>query len=153
MPQMYNLKRASLSLPWRGSITAFRSRLYLICRKSSATNETAIAQIGISVPTSSANNLNSCADLCAIWSVRAFRRVHVLRTPEEVEALRFSGSRSEQLKHEHGPFDSSGYPRCFEELVELLTQLGYSIERRNQPETVLRGISVKPPEAANLFSW
>ena len=94
MPQMYSLKRASLSLPWRGSITAFRSRLYLICRKSCVTNETVIAQTGISVPTSSANNLNSYADLCAIWNVRAFAEFTCCVHQRKLRPLRFSGNRS-----------------------------------------------------------
>ena len=39
------------------------------------------------------------------------------------------------LKHDHGPFDIVGDVHgCFDELVDLLTQLGYSIERQPKGE-------------------
>src|SRR6266480_3210994 len=49
-----------------------------------------------------------------------------------------------------GPFDIIGdIHGCFEELVELLTQLGYSIERQTNGDGS-PGISVKPPEGRKL---
>src|SRR6266853_400441 len=80
-----------------------------------------------------------------------FRRVHVLRTPEEVEAAEIQREPLwNNLKHEHGPFDIIGdIHGCFEELVELLTQLGYSIERQTNGDGS-PGISVKPPEGRKL---
>jgi hypothetical protein len=65
-------RHASQSSLWRGGFTAFRSRLYLICQKSFATNETVIARTEVSVRMSFANNPNSCAGLYVTWSVRAF---------------------------------------------------------------------------------
>lgn len=58
-----------------------------------------------------------------------FRHVHVLKTPEEVDA---AGIERQPLwnnrKHEHGPFDVIGDVHgCFEELRDLLTQLGYQV--------------------------
>jgi protein phosphatase len=80
-----------------------------------------------------------------------FRRVHVLRTPEEVEAAEIQREPLwNNLKHEHGPFDIIGdIHGCFEELVELLTQLGYSIKRQTNGDGS-PGISVKPPEGRKL---
>src|SRR5882762_9052806 len=80
-----------------------------------------------------------------------FRRVHVLRTPEEVEAAEIQREPLwNNLKHEHGPFDIIGDVHgCFEELVELLTQLGYSIEKQTN-EDGSPGFSVKPPEGRKL---
>jgi protein phosphatase len=80
-----------------------------------------------------------------------FRRVHVLRTPEEVEAAEIQREPLwNNLKHEHGPFDIIGdIHGCFEELVELLTQLGYSIERQTNGDGS-PGIAVKPPEGRKL---
>jgi protein phosphatase len=69
-----------------------------------------------------------------------FRRVHVLRTPEEVEAAEIQREPLwNNLKHEHGPFDIIGdIHGCFEELADLLTQLGYSVETQANGEG-LRG--------------
>src|SRR6266403_192677 len=80
-----------------------------------------------------------------------FRRVHVLRTPEEVDAAEIQREPLwNNLKHEHGPFDIIGdIHGCFEELVELLTQLGYSIEKQTN-EDGSPGFSVKPPEGRKL---
>lgn len=60
-----------------------------------------------------------------------FRHVHVLRSPEEVDAV--TGIVRERLyndrKDEHGPFDIIGDVHgCSDELQELLGKLGYSVE-------------------------
>src|SRR6266436_3129864 len=80
-----------------------------------------------------------------------FRRVHVLRTPEEVDAAEIQREPLwNNLKHEHGPFDIIGdIHGCFEELAELLTQFGYSIERQTNTAGSL-GYSVKPPEGRKV---
>jgi protein phosphatase len=80
-----------------------------------------------------------------------FRRVHVLRAPEEVEAAEIQREPLwNNLKHEHGPFDIIGdIHGCFEELVDLLTQLGYSVEMRASGEGSPE-ISVKPPEGRKV---
>src|ERR1700758_1029565 len=59
-----------------------------------------------------------------------FRRVHILRSPEEVDAAEIVREPLwNNLKHEHGPFDIIGDVHgCFDELVELLGQLGYTVE-------------------------
>jgi protein phosphatase len=60
-----------------------------------------------------------------------FRTVHVLRTPEEVEAAAITRTRLySDLRHETGPFDIVGDVHgCRAELEELLTELGYAIDR------------------------
>ena len=73
-----------------------------------------------------------------------FRHVFVLRTPEEVDAAVIERQPLwNNLKHEHGPFDIIGDVHgCYDELVQLLTQLGYEIAA--SPEAPGRVI-VKPP--------
>jgi protein phosphatase len=80
-----------------------------------------------------------------------FRRVHVLRTLEEVDAAEMQREPLwNNLKHEHGPFDIIGDVHgCFEELIDLLTQLGYSIEQRTNADGS-PSFSVKPPEGRKL---
>src|SRR5438876_3351354 len=58
-----------------------------------------------------------------------FRRVHILHSPEEVDAAEIVREPLwNNLKHERGPFDIIGDVHgCLDELVELLTQLGYSV--------------------------
>jgi len=58
-----------------------------------------------------------------------FRTVHVLRSPEEVGAATVEREPLwNNLRHEHGPFDIIGDVHgCFDELVELLALLGYSV--------------------------
>lgn len=59
-----------------------------------------------------------------------FRHVHVLKSLEEIEAAVFERQPLwNNLKHEHGPFDIIGDVHgCFDELVELLRQLGHNID-------------------------
>lgn len=80
-----------------------------------------------------------------------FRRVHVLHSPEEVDSAEIERQPLwNNLKHEHGPFDIIGDVHgCFDELTDLLTQLGYSIEK--QPGSAgATGYSVKPPEGRKV---
>jgi protein phosphatase len=76
-----------------------------------------------------------------------FRRVHVLRSPEEVDAAEIVREPLwNNLKHEHGPFDIIGDVHgCFDELVDLLVKLGYSIEAQSNGATP-QSYSVRPPE-------
>src|SRR5215472_14739306 len=76
-----------------------------------------------------------------------FRRVHVLRSPEEVDAAEIVREPLwNNLKREHGPFDIIGDVHgCFDELVDLLTKLGYSIEAQSNGATP-QTYSAKPPE-------
>lgn len=80
-----------------------------------------------------------------------FRRVHVLRSPEEVDAAEIVREPLwNNLKHEHGPFDIIGDVHgCFDELADLLTQLGYAVEKQSN-EAVPLGYSVKPPEGRKV---
>lgn len=59
-----------------------------------------------------------------------FRHVHVLRLLEEVEAVVIERQPLwNNLKHEHGPFDIIGDVHgCFEELVDLLRELGHGVD-------------------------
>ena len=60
-----------------------------------------------------------------------FRAVHVLRTPEEVDAATITRTRLfSDLKDETGPFDVIGDVHgCRAELEQLLVTLGYELER------------------------
>src|ERR1041385_1680829 len=59
-----------------------------------------------------------------------FRHVHVLKSLEEIEAAVIERQPLwNNLKHEHGPFDIIGDVHgCFDELVELLSQLGHAVD-------------------------
>ncbi|HAB19130.1 MAG TPA: polynucleotide kinase-phosphatase [Verrucomicrobiales bacterium] len=59
-----------------------------------------------------------------------FRHVHVLKSLEEIEAAIIERQPLwNNLKHEHGPFDIIGDVHgCFDELVELLRKLGWSVD-------------------------
>jgi protein phosphatase len=59
-----------------------------------------------------------------------FRHVHVLRSLEEVEAAIIERLPLwNNLKDEHGPFDIIGDVHgCFDELVDLLRELGYGVD-------------------------
>src|SRR6266576_3502946 len=80
-----------------------------------------------------------------------FRRVHILHSPEEVDAAEIVREPLwNNLKHEHGPFDIIGDVHgCFDELIELLTQLGYSVEKRSNGPGSL-AYSVKAPEGRKV---
>jgi protein phosphatase len=80
-----------------------------------------------------------------------FRRVHVLHSVEEVEAAEIERQPLwNNLKHEHGPFDIIGdIHGCFDELVDLLTKLGYSVEKQSNDQLVL-DFSVKAPEGRKV---
>jgi protein phosphatase len=59
-----------------------------------------------------------------------FRTVHVLRTPEEIDAATITRTKLfSDLKHESGLFDVIGDVHgCRAELEQLLTELGYTLE-------------------------
>jgi protein phosphatase len=59
-----------------------------------------------------------------------FRHVHILKSLEEVEAAVIERQPLwNNLKHEHGPFDIIGDVHgCFDELAELLRQLGHEVD-------------------------
>ena len=80
-----------------------------------------------------------------------FRRVHVLHSPEDVDAAEIERQPLwNNLKHEHGPFDIIGDVHgCFDELVDLLSRLGYSVEQQTNGHRAL-GYSVKPPEGRKV---
>ncbi|MFN3653297.1 MAG: polynucleotide kinase-phosphatase [Armatimonadota bacterium] len=71
-----------------------------------------------------------------------FRYVHVLSSPEEVDAVTIERTRLwTNLRHERGPFDIIGDVHgCFEELEALLRKLGYEVEARDG------GCAVQPPD-------
>lgn len=77
-----------------------------------------------------------------------FRHVHILRSPEEVDAAEIVREPLwNNLKHEHGPFDIIGDVHgCFDELLDLLARLGYTAEYRSDDSS--RGFLVTPPMAA-----
>jgi protein phosphatase len=76
-----------------------------------------------------------------------FRRVHVLHSPQEVDAAEIERQPLwNNLKHEHGPFDIIGDVHgCCDELVELLTELGYSVGKQSNGDGGSTW-SVRPPE-------
>src|SRR5688572_6763859 len=74
-----------------------------------------------------------------------FRHVHVLRSLEEVEAAVIERQPLwNNLKHEHGPFDVIGDVHgCFDELVELLKNLGYEVAADVSEDGI--GADSRPP--------
>lgn len=62
-----------------------------------------------------------------------FRHVHVFDKPEDILDLEIERQPLwNDLRHEHGPFDIIGdIHGCFDETVELLTSLGYQVERES----------------------
>jgi protein phosphatase len=81
-----------------------------------------------------------------------FRKVHVLHSADEVDAAEIERQPLwNNLKHEHGPFDIIGdIHGCFDELVDLLTQLGYSVEKRSSGNGAL-AYSVTPPDRRRVI--
>jgi protein phosphatase len=75
-----------------------------------------------------------------------FRYVFTLKTPDEVDAAVVEREPMwVNRKNEHGPFDVIGDVHgCREELVTLLGQLGYQVERRTEADG--EGYAVRPPE-------
>jgi protein phosphatase len=78
-----------------------------------------------------------------------FRTVHVLRTPEEIEAATITRTKLfNDLRHESGPFDVIGDVHgCRAELEQLLEALGYTIER--DPEG--RPVNARHPDRRAIF--
>ena len=76
-----------------------------------------------------------------------FRKIHILRSPEEVDAAEIVREPLwNNLRREHGPFDIIGDVHgCFDELVELLGQIGYRVESETNGEG-RPNYSVVPPE-------
>jgi len=60
-----------------------------------------------------------------------FRHVHIFEKPEDLEDLVIERQPLwNNLKHEHGPFDVIGDVHgCFDELIALFQQLGYSVQQ------------------------
>ena len=81
-----------------------------------------------------------------------FRHIHILRSPEEVDAAEIVREPlSNNLKHERGPFDIVGDVHgCFDELLDLLKQLGYSVEAQAYGHTTAKYL-VRPPEGRKLI--
>ena len=78
-----------------------------------------------------------------------FRTVHVLHTPEEVAAAAITRTRLySDLRHEAGPFDVIGDVHgCRAELEQLLTELGYVIER----DPAGRPVNARHPDRRAVF--
>src|SRR5438067_935073 len=70
-----------------------------------------------------------------------FRHVHIFEKPEDIEGLEIERQALwNNLRHEHGPFDVIGDVHgCMDELLELLRELGYTVEANE------RGYRVAPP--------
>jgi protein phosphatase len=68
-----------------------------------------------------------------------FRGVHVFKSPQELDGLEIVRQPMwTNRRTEHGPFDIIGDVHgCFDELRELMTTLGYSIERNGGAHRVL----------------
>ncbi len=83
-----------------------------------------------------------------------FRHVHILRSSEEADRVVIERQPLwNNLRHEHGPFDLIGDVHgCFDELVELLHRLGYSVETVSDPATESGAprTAVVPPNGRKL---
>ena len=80
-----------------------------------------------------------------------FREIQIMKTPEQVDALEIV---REPLwtdqRHQTGPFDIIGdIHGCFDELSELLTELGYAIDAHEQGSEDL--ISARHPDGRTAF--
>lgn len=71
-----------------------------------------------------------------------FRGVHIFKSPEELGGLQIERQPMwTNRRNEHGPFDIIGDVHgCFDELRDLLTNLGYGVEKNGD------GYRVQPPE-------
>ncbi|HTX28975.1 MAG TPA: polynucleotide kinase-phosphatase [Streptosporangiaceae bacterium] len=78
-----------------------------------------------------------------------FRVVHVLRSPEEIDAATITRTKLfNDLRHESGPFDVIGDVHgCLAELEQLLGRLGYAIER----DPAGRSIGARNPGRRAVF--
>ena len=78
-----------------------------------------------------------------------FRHVHILTTPEEVEAAAIERQPLwNNRKSEHGPFDIIGDVHgCFDELLELLVQLEYEVSGAEG------GSKLRRPREGVQYSW
>ena len=78
-----------------------------------------------------------------------FRTVHVLRSPEEIDAATITRTKLfNDLRHESGPFDVIGDVHgCRAELEALLGTLGYAIER----DAAGRPIGAQHPDRRAIF--
>ena len=78
-----------------------------------------------------------------------FRTVHVLRSPEEIDAATITRTKLfNDLRHESGPFDVIGDVHgCRAELEQLLGTLGYAIER----DAAGRPIGARHPDRRAIF--
>src|SRR5215213_7062636 len=76
-----------------------------------------------------------------------FRAIHVLSTPEEVEAAAVVREPLRvNRRHETGPFDLIGDVHgCLDELKDLLTRLGYALADVTDPDG-RPAVAVTPPE-------
>lgn len=74
-----------------------------------------------------------------------FRYVHVMSSPEDIEQAMFERQPLwTNRRAEHGPFDIIGdIHGCFDELVELLRELGYEVLERD--EAAPNRFEVRPP--------
>lgn len=77
-----------------------------------------------------------------------FRYVHILNSPEEVEAVSIERQPLwNNLKHEHGPFDIIGdIHGCCDELEALLQQLGYQLTAETFNNSVWSGSVYSHPQ-------
>ena len=77
-----------------------------------------------------------------------FRHVFVLKSADDVDAATVVRQPLwNNLRHEHGPFDIVGDVHgCFDELVELLGSLGYSVRTKDDEP----GWDVEPPAGRKL---
>jgi protein phosphatase len=73
-----------------------------------------------------------------------FRKVFVIKSEEELASLTMSREPLwNNRKSEHGPFDVIGdIHGCYDELVDLLTQLGYQVD--------IEGMRAVPPEGRKV---
>lgn len=77
-----------------------------------------------------------------------FRYVHILNSPEEVEAVSIERQPLwNNLKHEHGPFDIIGdIHGCCDELEALLQKLGYQLTAETPNNSVWSGSVYSHPQ-------
>lgn len=82
-----------------------------------------------------------------------FFATHVLSSPDDITALTIERvPLPPNRKHDHGPFDIVGDVHgCFDELLELLGRLGYTVTEAERREDGGPGYHVVPPTGRKLI--
>lgn len=83
-----------------------------------------------------------------------FRNITIIDSPEQLESVQITRAPMwNNKKHEHGPFDIIGdIHGCFDELTELLTEMGYRVDEHASSDSAeTKRYVVTPPPGRRAF--